>query len=231
MMTGTSGRIALTLGSISRPVMPGMLISDRIRISDCSIVEATRASASAAELAKSITNRCARKSLRNCWRNNASTSGSSSTTSTKTFTSNLRFLFGNIAGPGQHDPELGELPRRRFDVDGATMLFHDDVVAHRQAKAGAFARGLCREERVEHLVLHVGRDAGAVVANTDLHSVAEITGCGAEHRIEPGIGVFVSGLVHVVQFVGQLRRQCGKVVDEVERVLDLVRNAGRELAK
>ena len=66
MMTGTSGRIALTLGSISSPVIPGMLMSDRIRISDCSIVEAMRESASAAELAKSIVKRCARKSLRNC---------------------------------------------------------------------------------------------------------------------------------------------------------------------
>ena len=37
MMTGTSGRSSLTLGSISRPLMPGMLISDRIRISDCSM--------------------------------------------------------------------------------------------------------------------------------------------------------------------------------------------------
>ena len=40
------------MGSISSPVIPGMLISDRIRISDCSMVEAIRASASAAELAK-----------------------------------------------------------------------------------------------------------------------------------------------------------------------------------
>src|SRR5581483_5302808 len=39
MITGTSGRIALTLGSISSPVMPGMLMSERIRISDCSMVE------------------------------------------------------------------------------------------------------------------------------------------------------------------------------------------------
>ena len=37
MMTGTSGRISLTFGSISSPVMPGMLMSDRIRISDCSM--------------------------------------------------------------------------------------------------------------------------------------------------------------------------------------------------
>ena len=40
MMTGTSGRISLTFGSISSPVMPGMLMSERIKISDCSRVPA-----------------------------------------------------------------------------------------------------------------------------------------------------------------------------------------------
>ena len=50
MMTGTSGRISFTFGSISSPVMPGMLMSDRIRISDARCVASIRASASAAEL-------------------------------------------------------------------------------------------------------------------------------------------------------------------------------------
>ena len=34
MMTGTSGRAAFAFGSSSSPVIPGMLMSDRIRISD-----------------------------------------------------------------------------------------------------------------------------------------------------------------------------------------------------
>ena len=34
MMTGTSGRAAFAFGSSSRPLIPGMLMSDRIRISD-----------------------------------------------------------------------------------------------------------------------------------------------------------------------------------------------------
>ena len=38
-------------------------------------------------------------------------------------------------------------------------------------------------------------------------------------------------LEHVVQFVGQFRRQRGEIVDEIERVLDLVRDAGGELAE
>ena len=38
-------------------------------------------------------------------------------------------------------------------------------------------------------------------------------------------------LEHVIQFVGQFRRQRREIIDEVERVLDLVRDAGGELAE
>ena len=48
------------------------------------------------------------------------------------------------------------MPGLRLDIDGATVLFHDDVVAHRKAKASPFARRLGRKERVEHLFLHFG---------------------------------------------------------------------------
>src|SRR6478752_222946 len=34
MITGTSGRAALAFGNNSRPVIPGMLMSERIRIND-----------------------------------------------------------------------------------------------------------------------------------------------------------------------------------------------------
>ena len=34
MMTGTSGRSALALGKSSRPFIPGMLMSERIKMSD-----------------------------------------------------------------------------------------------------------------------------------------------------------------------------------------------------
>jgi hypothetical protein len=50
-------RISLTLGGISSLVLPGRLMSDRIAISDCSMVAVICASASAAELAKSSTRR------------------------------------------------------------------------------------------------------------------------------------------------------------------------------
>ena len=39
-------------------------------------------------------------------------------------------LFGKIICPRQYDPEFGKLPGLCFHVNPATMLFHDDVVAH-----------------------------------------------------------------------------------------------------
>src|SRR6478609_1840735 len=44
MITGTSGRIALALGNISRPVIPGILMSDRIRMSDTPAASVMRSS-------------------------------------------------------------------------------------------------------------------------------------------------------------------------------------------
>ena len=87
----------------------------------------------------------------------------------------------------QSRPERSAPWTYRFyvDIDGATVLFHDDVVTHREAKPGAFACRLGRKERIEHLFLYFGRDAGAVIANPDLHGIAEIPGGRMEHRLKP----------------------------------------------
>ena len=66
------------------------------------------------------------------------------------------------------------------------MLLHDDVVAEGKAEARPFAGGLRREERVEHLFLHLGRDAGAVVAYPDLDAVAEVPRRGEKDRLVGG---------------------------------------------
>src|SRR5262249_14369807 len=54
IITGTSGRLARTSGSISSPLMPGMLMSDRIRISDGSRMSAARSIATGADGANSM---------------------------------------------------------------------------------------------------------------------------------------------------------------------------------
>jgi hypothetical protein len=48
----------------------------------------------------------------------------------------------------QDDNEFRELPGHRFDIDRAAVLFHDDVVAYRQAKPGTFTRWLGRKKRM-----------------------------------------------------------------------------------
>ena len=65
----------------------------------------------------------------------------------------------------------------RLDVYSATMLFHNDIVAHRKTQPRSFARWLRRKERVEHLFLHFGGNASAVVANADFYGVTKIS-CG-----------------------------------------------------
>src|SRR5579871_1931185 len=81
-----------------------------------------------------------------------------------------------LAVSRQNDCELGELPGPCIDVDPAAMLFHDDIVAHRQAKPGTFARRLGGKERIEYLFFYLLRNAGAVVANANLDAVTEVSG-------------------------------------------------------
>ena len=60
------------------------------------------------------------------------------------------------------------------------MLLDDDVVTDRQAKPRPLAGGLGREERIEHLFLYLGRNAGAVVADPDFDAIAEVFGRGSK---------------------------------------------------
>ena len=89
-----------------------------------------------------------------------------------------------LARPRQNDLELSETPGLRLDIDAAAMLFYDDVVAHRQAKPGTFARRFGREERVEYFLFDLFRDSGPVVANADLNLVSEVLRRSGKHRLE-----------------------------------------------
>src|SRR5258707_490351 len=60
------------------------------------------------------------------------------------------------------------------------MLLDDNVVAQRQTKTRSFTSGLRRKEGIEHLFLHLGRNAGAAVTDPDLHSVAKGFGRGSK---------------------------------------------------
>ena len=62
------------------------------------------------------------------------------------------------------------------------MLLDDDVVTDGQAKASPFSSRLGRKERIEHLLLHLRRDAGAVVADPDFHTITKIFGGRSQGR-------------------------------------------------
>src|SRR5258708_13279507 len=68
-----------------------------------------------------------------------------------------------------------------IDVDLAAMLFHHDVVAHRQAEAGPLAGGFGGEKGVKNLLLYFHRDPGALVPYPDPPPVAQAL-CGPAHR-------------------------------------------------
>jgi len=76
--------------------------------------------------------------------------------------------------PRQADRELGECASLAVDCDRAAMLLGDDVVADREAEAGALSRRFRREERLKETVAGFERDAGAIVAHPDLDGLVEI---------------------------------------------------------
>ena len=63
------------------------------------------------------------------------------------------------------------------------MLLHDDVVTDGKAKPRAFPGRFSSEERGEQLLLHLRRNTRAIVADTDLHPVAEIFGRRGQGRL------------------------------------------------
>ncbi len=120
----------------------------------------------------------------------------------------------------QRDVEAGLLGARA--VIGEVEAFLDQRIdIGRPVLAGALAR-------MQQHVLDDGVGALAV-----LHDLFEIVLQQSGHFID-----FLALLVgergrpqHVVQFVGQLGRKRREIIDEIERVLDLVGDAGGELAE
>ena len=83
----------------------------------------------------------------------------------------------------QNDPKFGELTGLRIDLYRPAMLLDDDVVTDGKTEPSSFTGRLGRKERVEQLLLHLRRDAGAVVAYPDFDLVAEVLGRGGQRRL------------------------------------------------
>src|SRR5262249_13832450 len=69
--------------------------------------------------------------------------------------------------------DFRKLPRLRVDLDRAGVLLDDDVVTDREAEPGALSRRFRSEERIEYLLFHIRRNAGAVVPDPDFHTVTQ----------------------------------------------------------
>src|SRR6516225_3268203 len=95
----------------------------------------------------------------------------------------LRKLSDECRSARENNPDLGECTRLGIDLDCARVLFHDNVMTDREAKARAFSRWLGCEERVKHLFFHVRRNACAVIPNPDLYMIAEVFGRGRQSRL------------------------------------------------
>src|SRR4051812_49387546 len=73
------------------------------------------------------------------------------------------------SGPRQPEAKHASAARRVANVDLAAVIAHD-LPHERQAEARALLAG--REERREDLLPQLGRNAGAIVADLDLHAIA-----------------------------------------------------------
>src|SRR6516165_74191 len=104
----------------------------------------------------------------------------------------------------QDNPDLGKCTGLCIDLDCARVLFHDDVVTDREAKARTFSRRLGREERFKHLFLHVRRNACAVIPNPDLHMIAKVFGRGGQSRL-------VAAIIGICFAFGRIEAVCNQI--------------------
>ncbi len=71
------------------------------------------------------------------------------------------------------------------------MLLGHNVVADREAKPGAFAGWLGREEWLEQLVLNFGSYTDSVIANANFNGFAEVTSSNLQDWAEARLATFL----------------------------------------
>jgi hypothetical protein len=86
--------------------------------------------------------------------------------------------------PASRQPhrELGEVADLAIERDRTAVLLGYDLVAYRQAKPGALASRLGREERPKQLVPVFRRNTDAIVAHPYLDAFAEFAGRDSQCR-------------------------------------------------
>src|SRR5256885_15823159 len=101
---------------------------------------------------------------------------------------NLGFARGG--GAWKDDPEFSEFAELSVNLNQSGVLLDNNVEAQRKPETGALARGFGSEEWVEHLLPHLGRNARAVIANSDFDAVTEVSGRGGKRRLKTSEAIF-----------------------------------------
>ena len=84
------------------------------------------------------------------------------------------------------------------------MLLDDDVVTNGQAQPSPFTGRLCRGNWVEQLLLHLGWNASAVVADGDFDAVTEVLGRSSKRGL-----IIAPPLASALRFVAGSRWRLG----------------------
>src|SRR5258707_7163558 len=122
--------------------------------------------------------------------------------------------FARGGGAGKNDLEFSEFAELVINLNQSGVLLDHDVEAQRKPETGAFARRFGSEEWVEHLLPHLGRNARAVVANSDFDAVTEVSGRGGKRRLI------------TIEAIFRLAFHCG-----IETVRDQVEQHARDLLR
>src|SRR5262245_9539028 len=102
-------------------------------------------------------------------------------------------------------------------------------MADGKAEAGALARRFCREEWIEHLLLHIRRNTGAVVPNSDFDAIAQTPRRGSERwliAVATGLRLALSCRIEAVRDQIQksprdvLRKDLSLAGSRIKRPLD-----------
>ena len=202
MMIGTSGRAAFAFGSSSSPLIPGMLMSDRIRMIVTSAASANALKRSGRRLGKvhgeATIAQVAPKLLAE-QHFNVGLVVDHQNKQVHVLCPRCRY---ECSRARQNDLKLSIFARLGLDFNRPAMLLHDDIVADGEAKAGAFSGWLGGEERIEDLFLHLRRNPGAVVPNRDFHTVSEAACRDRKNRliaIAIGLGFTLCRRIKAVQ--------------------------------
>ena len=95
------------------------------------------------------------------------------------------------------------------------MLFENDVVADGEAEPGPFSGRFCCEEWIEHLFLHVWRNPGAIVPDSDFDPIPEVLGRSSERRFVVTSVRFCSAPICCVKAIrNQIEQNPGDVLRE-----------------